>query len=419
MFYPVSVARRYLYQASALALIATLLAACAGGSSDGTSSGADDARRIHRELLTLDTHLDTPMWLGVEGWHIEQRHSVTEDGSQVDLPRLDDGGLDGAFWATYIPQGPLTPEGRAAALQAALTRIGEIRAMVEAHPDHFELALRPEDAPRIAASGRHFVFLSMENGYPLGQDPALLARFYALGLRMASPVHFLNNDLATSATDPAAANLPGLTPLGEQWVAQANALGILIDASHASDVALDRMLELSRAPIILSHSGARAVFDHPRNLDDEHLRAVAAKGGVIQVPAYSDYLIATVPDPQRQAAIREARAAVPRTLAGRQALQAQLRQIDERYPVRRASFDDFIAHLLHVIRVAGVDHAGIGIDFDGGGGVIGLDEASDYPRITERLLASGYSRADLEKIWGGNALRVLGQAQQLAASSAR
>ncbi|MDR2215422.1 MAG: dipeptidase [Nevskiaceae bacterium] len=407
--------------AAAVCVTTLLLTACARDAAPPDAAAASvDPLSIHRQALTLDTHLDTPMWLSVEGWRIEDRHSVADDGSQVDLPRIEDGALDGGFWATYIPQGPLTPEGRAAALQAGLTRIGEIRTMVETHPDRFALALQAEDAARIAATGRHFVFLSMENGYPLGLEPvALLARFYDLGLRMASPVHFLNNDLATSSTDANAAGLPGLTPLGEQWVAEANRLGILIDASHASDAALDKMLELSRAPIILSHSGARAVFDHPRNLDDEHLRRVADSGGVIQVTAYSDYLIANAPNAERQAAIRDARAGASRTLEGRRAQQAKLREVDARYPANRASIDDFINHLLHVIRVAGVDHAGIGLDFDGGGGVTGLDEASDYPRITERLLAEGYSREDVEKIWGGNALRVLAQAQQLAGPAQR
>jgi membrane dipeptidase len=392
---------KFLPCGAGLAFSGILLAAC-----------VTDPAATHRGLLTLDSHLDTPAWLGVNGWHVEERHSVADDGSQVDVPRMSDGGLDGGFWATYIPQGPLTTEGRAAALQAALVRIGEIRAMVEAHPDRFALAFQAKDAERIAASGRHFVFLSMENGYPLGLDPLQLAHFHALGLRMASPVHFLNNDLGTSSTD-ANAGKPGLTPLGEQWVAEANRLGILIDASHASDPALDRMLELSRAPIILSHSGARDVFDHPRNLDDVHLRRIAQKGGVIQVPAYNDYLVANLPNPARQAAIGAARASAPRTLEGQRALQATMRQINEQYPARRATFDDFMAHLLHVIRVAGIDHAGIGIDFDGGGGVTGLNEASDYPKITERLLAEGYSRADLHKIWSGNALRVLEQAQRV------
>ncbi|MEY2853530.1 MAG: hypothetical protein RL030_662 [Pseudomonadota bacterium] len=366
---------------------------------------------LHRDLITLDSHLDTPAWLGVSGWHIEERHKFSDDGSQVDVPRMLEGGLDGGFWATYIPQGPLTVEGRAAALQAALVRIGEIHAMIEAHPDRFTLALEAKDAARIAASGRHFVYLSMENGYPLGLDPRQLAHFHSLGLRMASPVHFLNNDLGTSSTDTNA-GLPGLSALGEQWVAEANRLGILIDASHASDAALDRMLELSRAPVILSHSGARAVFNHPRNVDDARLRRIARQGGVIQVPAFNDYLIANPANPARQAAIGNARSTAPRTLEGQRALQARLREIDAQYPARRATLDDFMAHLLHVIRVAGVDHAGIGVDFDGGGGVTGLNEASDYPMITQRLLEAGYSRADLQKIWSGNALRVLEQAQQ-------
>ena len=203
-----------------------------------------------------------------------------------------EGGLDGGFWAIYIPQGPLTPEGRVAAREAGLRRMAEIHAMVDQHPDKFEIALTADDAPRIAATGKRIVYLSMENGYPLGEDPTQLRAFYAGGVRMAGPVHFLNNDLGTSATDAAPARYPGLTPLGKQWVEECNRLGILIDASHSSDAVLDELLELSKAPIILSHSGARAVFDHPRNLDDEQLRRIAAHGGVIQVSAYNDYMIA-------------------------------------------------------------------------------------------------------------------------------
>lgn len=389
------------------ALLLACLAAC-------TTNPA----RVHESLLTLDTHLDTPMWLGVAGWRVVERHDVAVDGSQVDLPRLREGGLDGGFWVTYIPQGPLTPEARTAARDAALRRVDEIHAMVRAHPEHFAIALAPGDAPRIAASGRHFVYLSMENSYPLGEDLSLMRRFHELGVRMASPVHFLDNDLGTSATDARSGSGRGLSPLGEQWVAEANRLGILIDASHASDAVLDDLLELSQAPIILSHSGARAVFDHPRNVDDGRLRRIAARGGVIQVPAYSDYLVANPPNSARQAQIQAARRGAERSLAGQQQLQQRLRQIDGEHPVRRATFEDFIAHLLHVIRVAGIDHAGIGIDFDGGGGVTGLDEANDYPLITARLLAEGYSVTDLQKIWSGNALRVLGEAQRRAATSA-
>ncbi len=394
-------------------LILCMALACATGL-DGCASGP---ARIHQSLLTLDTHLDVPMLFAVPGWDITARHSVQRDGSQVDLPRMIDGGLDGGFFAIYIPQGPLTPEGRAAAHAAGLRRMAEIHAMVDQYPGQFAIALTADDAPRIAASGKRIVYLSMENGYPLGEDPTQLRAFYAGGVRMAGPVHFLNNDLGTSATDAAPARYPGLTPLGRQWVQECNRLGILIDASHSSDAVLDELLELSRAPIILSHSGARAVFNHPRNVDDEHLRRIAAHGGVIQVSAYNDYMIANPRNADRQAAVAAARGSGSGTLAQREAMQQALAAIDQKYPIEHATFEDYMQHLLHVIRVAGVQHAGIGIDFDGGGGVQGFEDAADYPKITARLLAAGYSRADLQQIWSGNVLRVLREAQARAQGS--
>jgi membrane dipeptidase len=378
------------------------------------SGFAASDRSVHESMLTLDSHLDTPALFGVEGWRIDDGHSVRVDGSQVDLPRAVRGGLDGGFWVTYIPQGPLTPEGRAAARDAALRRLIEIREMVASHRDKFEIALNAEDAPRIAASGRRIVYLSMENGYPFGEDLSLLATFYHLGVRIAGPVHFLNNDLGTSATDSRPSPWNGLSPLGEKWVAEANRLGILIDASHSSDAVLDRLLDLSRAPIILTHSGAKAVFDHPRNVDDARLRRIALSGGVIQVSAYSDYMVSNERNPAREAAVAALRGAGARSLLAREAQQRQLQSIEKQYPTARATLDDYMQHLLHIIKVAGVDHTGIGLDLDGGGGVTGLDDASDYPKITQRLLAAGYSRADLQKIWSGNALRVLREAQRAA-----
>jgi membrane dipeptidase len=373
-------------------------------------------RALHESLLTLDTHLDTPMLFGVAGWDFQQAHRVEDDGSQLDYPRMVKGGLDGGFFATYIPQGPLTDSGRAAARDAALLRLQEIHQMVAANPSHFELAYAPDDARRIAAAKKRIVFLSMENGYPLGQDVSLLTTFYTLGVRISGPVHFLNNDLGDSSTDPGGPKWHGLSPLGREYVKAANRLGILLDASHASDEVLDQLLELSTAPIILSHSGTKAVFDHPRNVDDEHLRRLAAKGGVIQIYAYSDYFVPNPRTPEREAAI----ASLRRKYAGqrsREKLQAQAAEqaaIDAKYPIPHGTFDDFIAHLEHALKVAGVDHVGIGLDFDGGGGVVGLKDATDYPKITARLLQDGLTKDDLAKIWGGNALRVLGEAQAKA-----
>ena len=379
------------------------------------------ARAIHESLLTLDTHLDTPALFSVAGWDMQQEHRVEADGSQLDYPRMVKGGLDGGFFATYIGQGPLTDAGRATARDAALLRLQEIHQMVAANPAHFELAYTPDDARRIAAAKKRIVFLSMENGYPVGQDVSLLATFYTLGVRIAGPVHFLNNDLGDSSTDPAGPKWRGLSPLGLEYVKLANRLGILLDASHASDDVLDQMLELSTAPIILTHSGTRAVFNHPRGLDDEHLRRLAAKGGVIQIYAYSDYFVPNPRPAEREAAI----AALRRKYAGqrsRVSLEAQAKEqaaIDSKYPIPRGSFEDFIAHLLHAVKIAGIDHVGIGLDFDGGGGVAGLKDATDYPKITARLLKEGLTKDDLAKIWSGNALRVLGEAQAVALTARR
>lgn len=391
---------------TALCVSALLLPALAGC--------AASPDRLHDSLLTLDTHLDTPVFFGVAGWEFGDRHDYAVDGTQVDLPRMDEGGLDGGLFATFIPQGPLTPEGRAAARQAANLRLDEIQATFAKYPDRIGVAYTAADARRLVAAGRHFGFLSMENGYPVGIEPEKgLAEFYARGVRIASPVHTAHNDLASSSTDSTPTAEPGLTGLGRRWVREMNRLGMLIDVSHASDATLDDVLALSTRPIVLTHSGAKDVFAHPRNVDDARIRAVAAKGGVIQVAAYPDYLVARTADPARAAAIAQVRraGAANRTLEGRRETVAKLAEVDARYPVPVATFDMFMDHLLHVIRVAGIGHVGIGLDFDGGGGVQGLSDATHYRRITGRLLEEGYTRKDLAALWGGNFLRILDQAQ--------
>jgi membrane dipeptidase len=379
------------------------------------------ARTLHEQLLTLDTHLDTPANLPLTGWDIARRHDVRRDGSQVDLPRMVEGGLDGGFWAIYTPQGPRTPAGERAARDAALARAVAIREMVAAHPQQFGLALNADDAARIAAQRKRIVFMSIENSYPLEADLSLLETFQKLGVRLAGPVHFANNELADSATDPKGAEWHGLSEKGRSFVAEANRLGIVLDASHASDDVLDQLIALSKTPVLLSHSGLKAVFDHPRNIDDERLKKLAASGGVIQINFLSSYLITTPRIAERQAALdalnKRLRKAQP-TLADREAMVAGRLAIDQQWPLPRASFEDACNHLMHAIQVAGIDHVGIGADFDGGGGVTGFEDARDYPKITARLLQAGYSRDDIQKVWSGNVLRVLRAAEAEAASQA-
>jgi membrane dipeptidase len=380
-----------------------------------------DIMALHQSFLVLDTHLDTPAQFVKPGWSIMDRHSAAEDFSQVDYPRMVDGGLDGGWWAIYSAQGPLTPEATAASLQIARERLRLIHLLTTEHPDEFELALTAADAPRIAAAGKRVVYISIENAYPLTGRPEQLQAFYDQGLRMVSLVHFANNDLADSATDPSGPRWRGVSPEGRRMVAEANRLGIVIDASHASDDVFDQLIAYSRTPIILSHSGTREVYDHPRNLSDERLRRLAASGGVIQINSLGAYLKALPETPERQTALTALREQfgppAGRTPQQSAAYVEALIALNKRLPPAQAEFEDFIAQLLHALAVVGPRHVGIGADWDGGGGVVGFNDIADLPRVTERLLAEGYTVSDLRDIWSGNALRLLEQAEDYAAQS--
>ena len=375
---------------------------------------SDGDRLAHEQMLVLDTHLDTPAVLERADWDFGDWHHYGWDLSQVDLPRMQSGGLDGGFFVIYTPQGPLDPQGYADARDHALKRAMLIREMVAAHSDRLALATDAADAARIAAEGKRSVYQSIENSYPLGEDLAMLESFYRLGVRMAGPVHSRNNQFADSTTDEPRWN--GLSPLGRQWVAEANRLGIVIDASHASDTAFDQMLALSKTPLILSHSGPRAVFDHRRNLDDARMRKLAAAGGVMQVN--SIFLVQHDTSDERGAIEERQAAFATMSPEERRRLIADKAALDARRPYTSATFDMFMASLLHAIEVMGVDHVGIGADWDGGGGVIGMEDVADLPKITARLRAAGYGDSDIEKIWSGNLLRLLRAAEDHARTAA-
>ncbi|WP_084445702.1 dipeptidase [Sphingomonas sp. TDK1] len=362
-------------------------------------------RLAHEQMLVLDTHLDTPELFEHPGWDFARWHDRKFDGSQVDVPRMEQGGLDGGFFVIYTPQGPLTAEGYAAARNAALTRATWIQRVVAAHPDKLELATTPADARRIAASGKRVVFQSIENSYPLGEDLSLLPYFHDLGVRMAGPVHFRNNQFADSATDKP--RWHGFSPLGKRWVSEMNRLGMVIDVSHASDDVFDQAIEWSKTPIIASHSGPKAIFDHPRNLDDARMRKLAAAGGVLQIN--SVYLAPTVSGPGGDRLAERQRRWWVLQPAEQRRLVADMAALDAADGT--ADFELFMRSLLHAIQVMGVDHVGIGADWDGGGGVRGMEDITALPRITARLRKAGYSNADIEKIWSGNLLRVLQAAE--------
>jgi membrane dipeptidase len=376
------------------------------------------AMAIHRQVLTLDTHLDTPAHFTRPGWDFAARHSLATDTSQVDLPRMRTGALDGGFFVIYTPQGPRTPDATAKARDDAIMRAVEIREMAARLHDRVALATDAADAERIITSGRTIIYQSIENAYPVSGDLGLLDTFYALGVRMVGVVHFSNNDLGDSSTDPKGAEWHGLSPLGRQLVAKANSLGMVLDASHGSDEVLDQLLDLSRAPIILSHSGCKGVYEHPRNVDDPRLQRLAAQGGVVQINSFGTYLAATVPDVERDKALQELNTRYGKrhemTMAQTAAFVAERDAILQRYPGFERSYEQFAAHLLHALRVLGPDHVGIGLDWDGGGGVSGMKDVTSIPRITQTLLDAGYGEGDIAKIWGGNVLRVLKAVEAMA-----
>jgi membrane dipeptidase len=384
----------------AILLTATALTACSTG---GDQPKAAPEAPLHSRMLVLDTHLDTPLHFERAGWSFADRHALADDMAQLDIPRMKDGNLDGGFFAIYTQQGPLTAKGYADALAFARARSDLIDRTIAKYPDAIAPARTAADALRLNKEGKLIAFKSMENSYPLGEDLSLLQEFYDKGLRLAGPVHSKDNQFADSATG--AGRWKGLSPLGKQWVAEMNRLGIVIDASHSSDAAFDQILELSKYPILLSHSSLRSAYDHPRNLDEGRLKALAAKGGAMCISTI--FMSEMNMSPARGELFGKYERIGSLSAAEQADLNRQWRELDKTEKLWAADFDDYMKMVLRAIEVGGVDHICFGADWDGGGGLPGIEDISALPKVTERLQAAGYSDADIEKMWSGNILRVL------------
>lgn len=377
----------------------------------------DQAKALQQRMLTLDSHLDTPANFGRPGWNFFERHDHSKDGSQVDYPRMLEGSLDGGLWVIFTPQRGRTEKDDIAARDHGLKRLAQIREWLAANPDKLELAVTADDAARIKKAGKRVVYISIENAAPLSRDPSLLNYYYDQGVRVLGITHTSNNDFGDSSNTAAEWN--GLSEKGKALVAEANRLGIVIDQSHASDAVFDQLMELSTAPILLSHSSADDVFDHPRNIDDARIRKLASKGGVLMVNALGAYL----KDTGESDAYRTELRALYESFGGRRGLTddnrdaffAKKKELDARHKLKPATLEDYFDHVLHIIKVAGPNHVGFGADWDGGGGVVGLEDISLLPKITQRLLKEGYSEQQIENMWSGNMLRVMREAQAKAA----
>lgn len=385
-----------------LLLATAALAACTAAKEQGAAA-PDDDRPLHSRFLTLDTHLDTSLHFERAGWSFADPHTLAGDIVQVDIPRMKAGALDGGFFVIYTEQGPLTPQGYAAALAFARGRSDLIDATITKHKALIGPALTAADARTLDKAGKLIAYKSIENSYPLGEDVSLLAEFHGKGVRMAGPVHSKTNQFADSATGEA--KWKGLSPLGKQWVAEMNRLGMVIDASHASDATFDQLLALSKYPIILSHSSLRSANDHPRNLDEGRLKALAAKGGSMCISTI--FLSEMNMTPARGELFGQYERIGKLSPAEQAELNKKWRELDKSEPLWAADFEAYMKMVLRAIEVGGVDHICFGADWDGGGGLPGIEDISALPKVTERLKAAGYSDADLEKMWSGNVLRVL------------
>lgn len=380
-------------------------------------AAAGEVAALHERLFTIDTHIDTPTAsLMRDGWDFGARHDYATDRSQCDLPRMREGGVDALVFAVYVGQLARTDDGLRRAHERAERCFERTHAVLAQNAAACGLALTADDALRLKREGKRAIFLSIENAYSLGRDAGNVAKFHGLGVRMLGLTHMLNNDIADASTDPRGAEWGGLSPLGREVVAEANRLGMVLDASHASDDVLRDLLAVSRAPVVLSHSGPRAMADHPRNVGDELLRALAAKGGVLQINALPVSLV-HAPGNGRTAAIAEVLVRFKDAVLSPETLAAEDRAYDvvcAAHPNPPVTFEDFVRHIEHAVAVMGIDHVGIGCDLDGGGGgFAGLRDVTDFPNITRALVARGWGEAALAKLWGGNTLRVFRAAERV------
>ena len=363
-----------------------------------------DTAALHSNLLTLDTHVDIPLT------YMTEIDPNTDTDLQVDFAKMREGGLDAAFFIVYTPQTAVSEAGYAEAREIANTRFQAIRAMVETYPDQIGLARTADDVERIVGEGKLAALIGMENAYPLGASVDGVETWADRGVRYVGLTHFGANQFGDSSgtkdyeDESALTTHGGLSDLGRQLVAELNDHAILVDISHAGDATALQAIELSRAPVLASHSGADGTFEHHRNLSDDLLDALAANGGVVQLVALGAYV---QPWTDEQQARIDA-IAPDLTEDERDAEFARIRALK---PVTVAAYVD---HIDYVVNRIGIDHVGIASDFDGGGGIEGWQDASQTQAVTEELRRRGYSREDMQKIWGGNVLRIMRASEQAA-----
>ena len=323
------------------------------------------ADSLHRTFISIDTHNDASI-------RINNSDRVLSSVGQVSFPLMKEGGVDVAFFAAYIAQGPRTANGHQRAFENVDNQLKGLKAYLQKHAGEAELAFTPNDMKRIKPTGHSTMVLSIENGYCLGTDISKVKYFSDLGVQMMTICHNGNNELCDSHRDTI--QFGGLSPFGREVIKEMNRLGMMIDVAHASKATVLEVAALSEHPIMTSHSGAYALYNNLRNVSDEEIVAIAAKGGLIQVGIGSFFL-----------------SPLPKT---------------------EVSVKHIVDHIDHVVKIAGIEHVGIGSDFDGGAGVSDCNNMGEMKNITVELLRRGYTYNQIAMIWGGNVMRMMEQVQQ-------
>jgi membrane dipeptidase len=402
--------------ALASSVVALPLLILAGQSAPGDRV-SPRARQLHDRAIVVDSHGDTPQRLVFDdAFDIAARNR----NGNIDIPRMKEGGLDALFFSIWVPSDVTGPP----AVKRALDQIDAVREAIRRHPGDLLLATTAADIRRAAAEGKIAALMGVEGGHMIDDDMRLLRIYAALGVRYMTLTHFKNNNWADSSTDKPAHN--GLTAFGKDVVREMNRLGVMVDISHVADKTFHDVLALTTAPVIASHSSSRVISKHPRNMSNDMLRALARNGGVVMINYHAAFLSEEfrIASEKRSGNIVSAMAAMSKKCGGNEACTTlEGERIDHEAMAKgdlpKVTWDKIIEHIDHAVKVAGPDHVGLGSDFDGATMPIGMEDASKLPKITEALLDKGYSEQDVEKILGGNILRVMERVERIASADGK
>lgn len=369
------------------------------------------ADSLHKVVFTVDSHTDTPLNFVDDGFDFGQFHS--DKDVCYDLPKMVIGDIDAVYFGVFVVQKPLTAENMVKARDRAIRLYDSIDKVVSRYGDQLVYVSTPAGAYQAVKEGKKAIFSGVENGFVIMDQLDLINYFRQRGATYITLCHSLNNQICDSANDTLV--FGGLSPFGEKVVKEMNRLGVMIDVSHASDSSFFDIVRISTSPVIASHSCSRAVCDNPRNMSDDMLRKIKRNGGVVQLCILSDYVKKMPANPERDKAFGDlwnrfnGYKNLPDSMF--KVARAEWNRIDKAYPRQLATVKDAVDHIDHMVSVMGIDHVGIGTDFDGGGGLADCRDATELRLITRELVRRGYSAEDIRKIWGGNLMRVL-QANQ-------